>query len=46
MRDEAAHIGASLGAIAAGTAIIGAPMLGLGAPWWAWTGFASGGFCG
>ena len=40
MRDDAAHIGASLGAVAAGTAIIGAPMLGLGAPWWVWVGFA------
>ena len=33
------HIGASLGAIGAVAAIIGAAMAGLGAPWWAWTGF-------
>ena len=34
------HIGASLGVIGVVVAIIGATMAGLGAPWWAWTGFA------
>ena len=34
------HIGASLGAIGVVIAIIAAAMAGLGAPWWAWTGFA------
>jgi len=34
------HIGASFGAIGAVAAIIAAAMAGLGAPWWAWTGFA------